>query len=157
MGLNFEEKGRNLSEKALVAFEKKVGTQLPNDYRDFLRRVNGGILVKEMVFPIKGEESDSVIDGFYTLAKSSDEFETIADALETFVLEKRMPAWFLPVAADVFGNQICLSLAEADFGTVYFWNHEQEPETVTEQFDNVHLVSPSFREFLALLHPVEED
>jgi len=36
----------------------------------------------------------------------------------------RVPAWLLSVADDEYGNLYCLSLRDADVGSVWFWDHE---------------------------------
>lgn len=153
MTIKFDERGKKLNENALQLFEKKIGHRLPEDYRQFLKSSNGGILSDELAFNFTedGKPSDTVLSEFYTLADDA-EFGTLNDAIEVFVHENRMPSWFLPIADDVFGNQICISLANDDIGCIYFWNHEDEAESSdNSKFKNISRISTSFSEFVGIL------
>jgi hypothetical protein len=153
MNIEFDETGRKLSERSLVAFERKLSVKLPEDYREFLLRTNGGYPADDLQFQfIEGDrESDSVLGEFYTLAQDS-ELGTLQEGLETFVNADRMPPWCLPIADDAFGNQICLSLNQDDFGAIYFWNHELEDISPA----NLYRIARSFIEFIAMLKELEE-
>jgi len=75
--------------------------------------------------------------------------------LKTF--SGRHPSWLLPVAQDEYGNLFCLSLRDEDFGTVWFWDHEEEAdedEPPTE--DNVSQIATDWRAFIERLGPIEE-
>src|SRR5437588_871308 len=106
MKIKFDEQGKRLSEKVLKAFAKRLGAELPQDYKDFLLEVNGGTPADDLSFSFveEGRQSETVLGQFYTLAKDSDDLETLDEVLETFVNENRMPSWFLPIADDAFGN-----------------------------------------------------
>jgi cell wall assembly regulator SMI1 len=156
MNVDFDETGPTLNESTLARFEKHLGNQLPHDYREFLLKSNGGQPTDDLSFAFTedGKPSGSVVSEFYSLAEESERI-TLQKGIDTFVKRNRMPAWFLPVADDAFGNQICLSLAKENFGSVFFWDHEREPDVSDEcgSMLNVSLIARSFSEFLNLLEP----
>ena len=48
----------------------------------------------------------------------------------------RMPAGLVPIADPDFGNQICISLAQATYGKIYFWDHEiADMKEIAPSFD----------------------
>ena len=52
----------------------------------------------------------------------------------------RMPKELIPIADPDFGNQICMSLAKATYGKIYFWDHE---------IADLKEIAPSFDALLA--------
>ena len=80
-----------------------------------------------------------------------------------------MPKYFLSIGSDIFGNQICISLNDEEYGYIYWWDHENEwydfyyfeetgkemPEEV--KYQNLHLIAHSFTEFLKNLQVIDED
>jgi hypothetical protein len=158
MTFKLTDKGPRLDERRVAAFEARTGLRLPAEYRRFLLRTNGGTPAPEVGFAFveDGKPSESVLDQFYVLKANADE-PNLDEAIETFVEPGRMPRHLLPVAYDQFGNQLCLSLGESDYGAVYFWNHEREPAegAATPTFDNLSPVAPGFDAFLELLSVVE--
>ena len=59
----------------------------------------------------------------------------------------------LPIADDPWGNVICISLHEEDYGTVYFANHEFEDTETGYLFTSK--ISSSFTEFINQLYDNE--
>jgi hypothetical protein len=158
MNFKLTDKGPRLDEKRVAAFEARRGVPLPAEYRRFLLRTNGGTPDPEVGFAFTegGRPSDSVLNQFYILKANADD-PNLDEAIETFVDAGRMPSHLLPFADDQFGNQLCLSLGASDYGAVYFWNHEREPEAGDgpPSFDNLSLVAGGFDAFLELLTVVE--
>lgn len=68
----------------------------------------------------------------------------------------RVPAWLLPVAYDDGSNLYAICLRPEDFGSVWFWDHEGEPEYDDDppSQDNIELVAPDWTGFLESLQPV---
>jgi cell wall assembly regulator SMI1 len=160
MNIAFQDQGKSLSEKSLAAFEARLGARLPIDYREFLLSTNGGVPEVELTFTFveDGKPSGTVVSRFFALAEESN-LDTLDGKIETFIDSHRMPQWFLPVARDAFGNQICISLAQEDFGTIHFWNHEKEPDHPPEMgpFANTSLIAESFTAFWNKLEIREDD
>lgn len=68
---------------------------------------------------------------------------------------KQFPMDRLPVARDEYGNLYTLSLREKDFGSVWFWDHEEEAdEGDPPSEDNIEHRADGWNEFLAGLQHV---
>jgi hypothetical protein len=135
-----------LDEVTLARFEKAIGARLPEDYREFLRRYNGGQPEPgTFTFVERGHETESTVQFF--LVVGPHEHHGIQRTLRHLRAEG-FPADLLPIAEDPGGNFVCMALGGSDRGSLYFWNHEAPPE------DNLKmpLVAPSFTEFLRGLH-----
>jgi cell wall assembly regulator SMI1 len=123
--------------------EEQAGHRLPDDYRDYLLRQDGGRLVS----------NNQAVKYVFGVGDVPD-YESMWANLQVY--EGRVPPWLLPVASDEYGNLFAVSLRESDLGSVWFWDHEQEAdegEPPTE--DNIELRAPSWTEFLESLQPVE--
>lgn len=121
----------------LVArLEAQLGHPLPDDYRDYLLTQDGGRLA----------DNDEAVINVFGLGEVPD-WTSMWNKLETF--HDRVPAWLLPVAQDAYGNLFAISLRPSDFGSVWFWDHEEEAnegEPPTE--DNIQFKAPSWTGFL---------
>ncbi len=107
------------------ALERALQASLPEDYRAFLRVHNGGE-PQRACFAFtdrEGRAADSVISRFYGVDDPGDDLEK---TWRYFLEGERVPPGYLPIARDVFGNMLLLSLAPASFGSVHFWDHELE-------------------------------
>jgi predicted RNA binding protein YcfA (HicA-like mRNA interferase family) len=74
--------------------------------------------------------------------------------------EVRIPLDLLWIMDDPFGNAICLGIAGASRGKIFFWDHEVPPtlddwDGRVDSAENVQLLANSFTEFVSGLHPNE--
>jgi cell wall assembly regulator SMI1 len=123
--------------------EQQVGQRLPDDYRDYLLQQDGGRLV----------DNNEAVKTIFGLGELLGYERNMWKMLQTF--HDRVPAWLLPTARDEYGNLFAISLRAADFGSVWFWDHEREAdedEPPTE--DNIQLKAPSWAAFLQGLQPI---
>jgi len=165
-----------LSVENVKAVEIAINSKLPDEYETFLLEYGYAMPEQILVFyPEKGSSEyihdetigftnllfhGSELSYFYGINPESGDNELL-DAVETY--KDRMPEYFLPIADDGLGNQICISLNKDSFGHVYWWNHENEwdegnyckdvgvemPNKV--KFQNIYLIAESFCSFLAKL------
>ncbi len=117
----------NMEEK-IVAFEIKCGFSLPEQYRKFLLKYNGGE-TPETSFKI-GREG-TVIRAFYGIGHVEYSFSSIEELIPDFLKKQ-----FLPIAVDVFGNYIVIGLDEKKDGQIWFCDHENgfKATYLTENF-----------------------
>jgi cell wall assembly regulator SMI1 len=134
-------------ENDIVQLETSLGIKLPDSYRYFLLKHNGG-RPKPDVFAIPDDpipNQASMVDFFYSICTDS-----TYDLIETYmVLQGRIPDNMFAIACDPGGNQICLSLSGEDAGKIYFWDHEQEVDDGDiPTYENMYLIADSFDDLI---------
>jgi hypothetical protein len=125
--------------------------KLPKSYKDFILSTNGGTPDKKIFFMSNGEEG-SVKSFFGIIADYS---YGLLERIKMF--SERIPKNMLPIANDSGGNLILLSVRGADYGRLYFWDHNWEAEEGKEPaYSNLTLVADSFNEFINSLKDESE-
>ena len=147
-----------LSETTLKEFELRLSIKLPQDYSDFMLEHNGGYPAKGWVFDFveTGLErlTSSIVSEFYNVnAPDKKQYNDIAVRYIDLVNDTLIPPSLIPIADDVFGNPILLSVSGDDYGHVYFANHELE-DTET-RYMVMSPIADSFTEFIDMLY-IEE-
>lgn len=146
MMIELTEVGPPLTQDALARFERDLGVSLPDPYRRFLIRTNGGVPTPCMhtadVEGLPGGAAD--VQEFFELGDSAESYDLRARR-ET--LCERIPANLLAIAKDSGGSVFCISLLGADRGAVsycdlqsVYGNFEADPE--------FYPVAPDFDAFL---------
>jgi hypothetical protein len=142
---------RSERSKKIEALEKKVGGQLPNDYKAFLLNPKTYPLigrVLDFVGVDKKRESTS-IPRF--LGVGDDPIDNLEMTYSYYVAAGRIPRDTVPIAEDIAGNLICIGVFGRSKGNVFFWDHEFENDR--EGYDNLAIVARSFTQFVDLLQP----
>lgn len=155
------------SPEAVRRLEEAIHIRIPEDYRKFLLKYNGGGPDEtNYCFPKPvGNQSGVTISLFFPLEGWR---ITIEEEVKNY--KGRVPRNLLPFGSDDSGNLFCLGLEGKSSGKVFFWDHEQEkaafeligepvPEDVrqenqekfvsdgNEYTGNVFFVANSFEEF----------
>jgi hypothetical protein len=126
-------------ETPLAAFEKKLGTPLPDDYRAFVAALGGAAPDGTLSFPIKDPAwtwGSFDVEAFYGLGAGAGSHD-LAEAAAT--LGDRIPSEMIPIAKSTTGNQVCLTVRGPGRGEVSVWATD------------VYKVAPTFSAFVALL------
>jgi hypothetical protein len=132
------------SEEDLRALEQELRAHLPDDYRAFLTKFNGG-RPEPNWFPISGGMQMGAVNQFYGLRQAGDWDDLLTQ--QQYLLN-RMPGHMLPIAHAACGNVVCLSLGDMDYGVVYHWDHEFEADEDEEPtYSNLLKVADSFSAF----------
>ncbi|MGD9724271.1 MAG: SMI1/KNR4 family protein [Pirellulales bacterium] len=144
--------GPCISDADVRCLESRIGRELPADYRAFLLTCNGG---RPSYHVIRDPDlGDLGVQLFFGIRE--DEFYSI-DA-EHRNMRGRRPERCLCFAIDGCGNAFCLSLGSPDYGSVYFWDHEEEaPEGDGPTEDNVYHLADSFTGFWNRMEPIDPD
>ncbi|WP_276501883.1 SMI1/KNR4 family protein [Terrimonas pollutisoli] len=123
-------------------FESANDVVLPDDYKNFLLKYNGGEPKPAIEPTIKSD-----VQWIYGMV-SEPYFASLFQHLDTF--QGRLPSWYIPIANDSGGNLYVMSLYEENHGVIAFWSHENEAEEgqADQYFDNMQFVAPSFTDFL---------
>lgn len=151
MPLKVTESYQTLTEDKLTVFEGDIGTQLPEEYRQFLLRHNGGVIFPDTIkyFEEFNLDASTVIDRL--LGLEADQYFTITRYKDTFA--HRIPANLLPIATDVGGNVVCIAISGQKRGQIFFWHHEYPDDN--EELpgkDNLFFIASNFLEFLNKLY-----
>lgn len=147
-------------EEDVQTFEAELGQTLPEDYRRFLIKCNGGHVGGRYWFRGEmptGEPAEAGIhhigglreEDLYSLRQSRENLQG---------RELHLPRALIWIMDDPFGNAICLGLSGKHRGRVFFWDHEEEPDPdewdgEVETAANICLLANSFTEFVAGLKP----
>lgn len=148
MAFTMNDVGRLLNDDDIRALEKNMAVSLPEDYKAFLKRHNGGC-PDPTYFPIHGFENNPIgtIQVFFRIdgpIKSSN----LDWNYRTFL--GRIPENLFPIACEDGGSLICLSLSGPDKGAVYYWDYYGEAQPPS--YDNVYLIAETFQKFLDGIH-----
>lgn len=128
----------------IVEFEETNEVSLPNDYKDFLLKCNGGRPNPNLL-----QDHDTDVQWLFSMVEKPS-WASFFHALDVY--EGRIPAWYIPIGTDSGGNLYIMSLYEENKGVVALWLHEYEAkENETDYFDNLTHVADSFAEFTDLL------
>ncbi len=137
-------------EEKIAAFENKHGIKLPEQYRNFLLKYNGGI-TPETEFKYKRTSSD--IRAFYGIGENID-YYSFENVFET-VLKGILPLsafiekGILPIAEDSWGNYITIGIDDENRGKVFFCDHEKGMK--------IKLLTESFYDFIQKCNSTEFD
>jgi hypothetical protein len=112
-----------VTQDVIENFCKENSYNLPEDYKQFLLKYNGGTF-EECLFPtldlIYGE-SYAIANFFYGfLANMPDPYDMYDLHKERRAFDGRVPKEFMPIACDPGGNQICLCIDGDNYGKVYY-------------------------------------
>lgn len=139
------------SVRDVESLERRLGVELPADYRSFLLSQNGGRVHDNDLATPEGEEIGIAVRSFLSIGGATN------DSLDDFidVYRGRYPDEFLPIGEAAGGNLILLRVGATSSGEVYFWDHEFEgDEEVT--WENLTLLAKSFTQFMEALVPYVE-
>lgn len=141
----------SFSEERLESFENRVG-ELPHDYKTFLRDVNGGEMIKDVLY---------LDDEFYYVAKLFGLHNTTNywANIEWFLENESLlfPYKTIPIGDNSGGDYYILNLQKGEnYGGVYFWSHEINNSKRMEVSD-LSFLSSSFELFIDSLIKEEDD
>ena len=143
------------SREAIAKFEAKWKVMLPEDYKAFLLCSNGGVPIPNEIRVPTWEHQGTVVDFFYGIHDGPRfRLERAVD-----VYADRIPGDLIPIAADTFGNVLCIGWKGRRQGKIYFWDHEDELDEnglFVQDYRNVFLVANSLQEFLDNLEELED-
>lgn len=140
----------NLSLEQIEQFEARNNLKLPEKYKSFLLQWNGGY-TEPSLFRISEEQGASVVNVLNGIGDMYDNLDKVID-----IYEYRLPEGFIPIGDDPGGNVICLGTKEPYTETIYFWDHEEEPED-SEDMSNMYLLANDIFEFLDNLYEDAEE
>lgn len=144
------------------------GSELPEDYKEFLLTNNGGEPSQDCdTFEIKNYSSnhESGFDSVRMFYGICDENQSVMYTYDIFnkmkIRYNRVPHELLPIANDSFGNEVCLCVKGKNYGKIFFWDHDNEAMAQSQSrkpwWNNIYEVARSFTEFTKSLHKYDLD
>lgn len=140
------EQGKEISKKDIREFEDLIKYKLPNDYKNFLLKYNGG---RPEPFIFKVEKFEGGENSIHTFLGFNRETESDNLLWSYNALKDRLPDTLLSIGYSDTDDQICLDLSEKNFGKIYLWDYAGE--CGKDCLDNVYYIAPSFGELLNML------
>jgi cell wall assembly regulator SMI1 len=137
-----------IDKSTLASFESKLGIMLPDAYRRFLLKSNGG-RPDPAYFDVPSwpDGGISVGDFFGIRSQRAANLQFWIDEAGNELLPD-----FIPVADDPGGNLLCLRLTEPDRGAIYYWDASPDRD-LDETTGTMFKVAESIDEFLKRLRP----
>ena len=105
----------NNSEARICELEKHYNFTLPKQYRNFLCKYNGGNTPDT---DYKAGRASTAVRAFYGFGEVDYSFDKMD--LRQWIKNK-----VFPIACDMFGNEFLIGIDEADYGSIYFADHEK--------------------------------
>ncbi|MBU7314722.1 SMI1/KNR4 family protein [Paenibacillus oleatilyticus] len=144
-----EKPGWPLADGDIAAFERKYGLALPQDYKAFLLRRNGGRPEKRRFTVLNAAISSHAM---YYLPLDA----AVERNLERFFVELNrggiIPGELLPIATTPRGSFVCLALTGANRGCVYFWDRDDqeydEEDGLKPSYNYMYLAAADFADFV---------
>jgi hypothetical protein len=131
----------------LHELERRLGTSLPDDYRDYLIAHNGGAPEARLFLPPgKSKPFTCLSHTMFGLHEADGQLDKVYGICLDY-----LPSSVVAFAEDTGGNLFCVTVRGKRRGKIYFWDHHRQALGDEEPtFENVNLlfVAESFREFL---------
>lgn len=115
------------TDAAFDRLAKALGGAVPAEYRYFIEKY-GGVILGDEDFEVNAPIVEPCSWGelvrpeiFYPLLED----HPYSLEKEFLTYRGRVPSGVLPITDDAGGNQVCLDVAGAFPGSVWFWDHEQ--------------------------------
>ena len=140
-------------EEKFRSFAKKYSLNFPESYIEFLRRNNDSEMESNI---IEGtEELGIYVRYFY--GTTDNDYSDIEMVYKNYIM--RMPSKCIPIADADFGNEICMSLKDENYGKIYFWDHESMDTDYDEKcnltFEDMIPLADSFENLLDKIIPFD--
>ncbi len=139
-----------LTEQNLSELEQRTNIKLPEQYRNFLLKHNGGIPSPNRFKTLDGKV-ESMISNFLPIAAIED--DNLLEEIQGITQAELIPENLIPIATEPGDDRLVLSVGGSDYGKIYYWAWEEEPKRNHKpSYKYIRLVANSFDELLALLY-----
>jgi hypothetical protein len=135
------------TEKEIVDLEERIGTALPEDYREFVMKYGVVSTKTTATYPSPSDPSKVgvAVEVFFGMAK-----QPVYDlGCKSHGMSGRIPQHYLPIGASP-GGLICIGLTGPNRGSVFWWDRAEEFD---EPEKNIYLVAHTFDSFMKSLIP----
>jgi hypothetical protein len=149
MSFDMSDVGPLLTEGQIARIEKQLDVTLPDDYRSFLIRTNGG-KPRQDSFPIQTHKTLSIgkIVQLFGLGRPVKESNIDWNYKN---LIGQLPNYHFPIAITPEEDMVTLSLGRLDAGRVYYW---VRAEYNVAGDNEAYFIAGNFDKFIDLLYAV---
>ena len=125
------------------AFCRLYQLEFPNAFVEYLQAHNDSQLEENIL-----DLGDNECCVRYFYGTSLESYSDIRMIYEAY--RGRIPKELVPIADPDFGNLICMSLDRAEYGKIYFWDHEvmDADDADIPAIADLKEIAPSFEELL---------
>ncbi|WKU21111.1 SMI1/KNR4 family protein [Priestia megaterium] len=148
MDLRFENTCKPPASKGMKSFEQEWNIKLPDEYKEFLCKNNGGNPTVRRFKTLDGKHTSSLT---LLLPFSEEVRKNVKNVFFAFHTNHVIPSNFLIIGEDPIDNKICLSLSKEDAGAVYYWRLDMEDiykEGYQPSYTYFSIIANSFTEFI---------
>ena len=157
---NMKNTGCALKNEDILGIESYLNVKVPQDYKAFLLRFNGGI-PEESCIDFNGEKLNipgEDIKFFFNIGKKVT--NTLKHKMDS--IGDNLPAKIIYIANTHGGNFFLLSLRDDSYGSVYYKDHEYEDTLDFDPLNNLFpesivKVADNFDEFLSRLYDPDDE
>jgi hypothetical protein len=136
-----------ITEKDIIALQEMTGSELPDDYSNFLKLYNGGKPKFDSLKIYKRKKEELWSFGYFFGIHNKEYWASIFWAINS--LENRIPNEFLPIADNSGGDYYVMNLSKEKFGQICIWNHNNESEkNGIKYYKNLTFLFNSFSELI---------
>jgi hypothetical protein len=135
-------------------FEELIRAKLPEDYKQFLLKHNGGHPIMDgfkLIQPVNEQINEAVIDWFYALYDG--EACNIVKKFNTY--KNELSENLLAIAYDS-GGRTCLGIKGEEYNKVYYWTTNWSFWR-GEEYNKLYLAANTFSEFIHGMFQIEID
>ncbi len=149
MSFEITDAGAPLTEKQIERVERELDVKLPEEYRSFLLRHNGG-RPRPDFFPVLGHKTlhSGRLEQLFGIARPAKESNVDWNYKS---LIGQLPNYHFPIAAATEGDMVTLSLGRLDMGRIYYWIRAEYNVTGDNE---AYFVAGDFAKFLDALYAV---
>lgn len=147
--MKIENSRPSFSTADLALVENTINCQLPSDYRKFLLAYNGGKPDTRRFSTANGKITSSVMD-FFPITNDAE--TGLLSEIQGITISKLIPKNLIPIAIDPIENRLLISISPDDFGAIYYWAWDEEPDPETCSYQYITIIANSFSEFINMLH-----
>lgn len=128
-----------IDEQVIIAVENSFGVRFPDDYRECIKKNNGGY-PEPNIYDINDDEGGAVFDCLLSFTSKDANIEVVYELTS-------LPEGIIPFARDPFGGLICFNYCDTkDSPSVVFYDQESVNE------DKIKLICDSFSELIERLY-----
>ena len=156
MNISFEYSFDPINSAVIEGFQEKYNLTLPEDYKEFLLKNNGGKPRIRRFKTMDGKHTSSLM----LLYPISEKIKpNLGNIYNEFNMKKVIPANLLVIGSDPIENKICICVSGNEKGSIYYWSLDMEDideETYVPSYRCMSLIARSFTDFINSLYMLAE-